>query len=199
MSDDKQEKGVKWWTRYVIVPIVVACIGSLGMGAIIVAVIQNVQPPSTVIVSPTNTPTPESIPALQSASALQTNTPVPPTNVAVLPTATLVPPKEETTWGEKKICEGEWKTCTVPETPNGLCALYFYRQGQPGAIEKTFLFRGYAPVSVNNFSGVLYCWQYLPDRTVAAGGNEFTDLTEVDAAGVSFSESIESVDPLTLQ
>ncbi len=181
MSDTKQEKGIKWWTRYAIVPIIVACIGSLGLGTIIVAVIQNIRPPNTVIVSPTNTPASESIPALQPSSIPQTSTPVPPTN-----------------WGEKKICGGEWKTCTAPETPNGLCALYFYQQGQLGAIEKTFLFRNYTPVSVNNFSGVLYCWQHLPVRTVAAGGHEFANLTEVEAAGVSFSESVETVDPMTL-
>jgi len=41
MVDDGNEHGWKWWLRYVIVPIVAACIGSLGIGAIAVTLIEN--------------------------------------------------------------------------------------------------------------------------------------------------------------
>lgn len=97
-------------------------------------------------------------------------------------------------WQEKEICRGENKTCVAPISINGLCALYFYRRGQPGAVEKTFIFRVFQDVSVINFSGVLYCWQYIPSKEIVSGGHEFAALSEVEAAGISFNNSIEEID-----
>ena len=58
--NDKKEKGAKWWVRYVIVPIVVACISGGGIYTLINLPTQNGEPP-IVITTPIATPTEEPV------------------------------------------------------------------------------------------------------------------------------------------
>jgi hypothetical protein len=103
MADGGNESSGKWWLRYVIVPIIAACIGSLGIGAIVVALIQNSQndEPTALITSPPSVAS--AITQGQSGADVTSTTPqfVSPTPTIEIPT----PITDATTTAKLVKCE----------------------------------------------------------------------------------------------